>query len=330
MRKPKPNKVSYFVSRFAVLLFVCTLVSLAAPLSWVAELFSHFVWQYAVLAAVCSGLLLIAGRVFLAIVMLAVVAVNAYALLPFYQKPAQAIFDTDDTEQVSILQYNVNQSNEDKLAAADFLKGEAPEADIMVLFEIDDNWKDVIDQLKASYPYVVQANAFDTKTRGSVILSKMPLMEENNDTLQIADSATVAILRAQTKQLGIPFVLYAVHPDSPLSSHFEVDRDRYLLSAGIALSAEPSASHIMVGDFNTTRFAPVFQKLLAVSDLADSNVGQGYAGTWPAFLPSEMGIPIDNLLISKNMEVESKEVFHQSFGSDHYPVLTKLKIEQID
>ena len=76
---------------------------------------------------------------------------------------------------------------------------------------------------------------------------------------------------------------------------------------------------MLMGDLNTTPWAPTFRDFLDSSGMRDSRGGFGLQVTWPTYLPPLL-IPIDHALVSPDISVRHFEV-GPSVGSDHYPLL---------
>ena len=87
----------------------------------------------------------------------------------------------------------------------------------------------------------------------------------------------------------------------------------------------PNENKILIGDLNTTPYSPYFSQLLKDSGLLNSMQGLRILGTWPADLPFFLRIPIDHLLVSKNIQVVKQEICPH-VGSDHLPILTSISI----
>jgi endonuclease/exonuclease/phosphatase family metal-dependent hydrolase len=88
-------------------------------------------------------------------------------------------------------------------------------------------------------------------------------------------------------------------------------------AGGMGGAAEPL---VIVGDFNTTRYSPVFSDWLTASRLRDVHAGLDI--TWPTYLPF-LGIPIDHCVVNAKIEAASFRRL-PAFGSDHYPILCRL------
>lgn len=122
---------------------------------------------------------------------------------------------------------------------------------------------------------------------------------------------------------GRQATLIAVHPPPPKGGRMTIERDRALQAAGgrLAASGRPG---ILCGDINAAPWSTARRAVGRTTPLHDAAQGHGYAGTWPAFLPSPLGIPIDVCLIDPSLTAVACEV-GPMLGSDHRPVVATLR-----
>jgi endonuclease/exonuclease/phosphatase (EEP) superfamily protein YafD len=80
---------------------------------------------------------------------------------------------------------------------------------------------------------------------------------------------------------------------------------------------------IVGGDFNLTRYSPVFDRLIEASGLRDTQPSGRWQPTWLAvFWP--LALRIDHVFVSPEFCVDSSEV-GPGIGSDHRPVRVRLR-----
>ena len=103
-----------------------------------------------------------------------------------------------------------------------------------------------------------------------------------------------------------------------------LERDACLNEWSTELLAQ-GAPVVMMGDFNTTPWSPVFRKLLGQNEWGDSRAGFGNQPTWPSWLGG-LGIPIDHALVASGVRVLNRSTFAIP-GSDHRGLLLELGIE---
>jgi endonuclease/exonuclease/phosphatase (EEP) superfamily protein YafD len=321
--KYKKPLFSRYLVRLVVFITLCILLSLLAPFGWPFELLSHFVVQYAFLLVGLGVWLLLTKRTRWALFTFMVCATQLYQIIPFWQSSSEVV-DTSSMktkdEDVRILQFNVDHNNDNINNMAHWVISHSEDIDIVVLLEVTDKWQIAIERIKWSYPYHISK-----KVRGErqiVVLSR--LLIDELEVQKFAEGVSGIVLRGATINGDAPFVLYSVHPAPPIFPGMAKQRNEVLLTAAKKIFKEEAKYKILVGDFNTTPFSPYFKKIEKASGLYDSNEGMGTLGTWPSFVPKLLGIAIDNMLVSKWIRVENKQL-GPAMGSDHYPVITTLK-----
>ena len=81
---------------------------------------------------------------------------------------------------------------------------------------------------------------------------------------------------------------------------------------------------LLAGDFNAASWG-------ATMTYAREKLGfttlTGPDGTWPTFLPAQMGIPIDHILASEELAFISRQLFTIK-GSDHRAVLAEVAFKE--
>jgi endonuclease/exonuclease/phosphatase (EEP) superfamily protein YafD len=112
--------------------------------------------------------------------------------------------------------------------------------------------------------------------------------------------------------------LVALHPSSPGSEWNHDARNAQLLAAA-EIAAQQKGPVMMLGDFNTTSWSPVFSDVLATSGLRDSRLGFGVEPTWPG-VPLPLRIPIDHCLVSPEIAITDRRV-GPDIRSDHRPLV---------
>ena len=83
------------------------------------------------------------------------------------------------------------------------------------------------------------------------------------------------------------------------------------------------SSIILAGDMNLTSYTRQFRKLKRKLKLVDSRKGFQRQASWPTLLPAILRIPIDHVLVSKDIEVVERSL-GPAIGSDHLPVFIRL------
>ena len=81
-----------------------------------------------------------------------------------------------------------------------------------------------------------------------------------------------------------------------------------------------SGPRLLVGDFNAATWGAIVAR---PRERAGMNVLTGPGGSWPTFLPRQMGIPIDHVMASPELALLSRRLLTVT-GSDHRAVLTEI------
>lgn len=324
MRRYKKRLFSRHLVRLTILLLVAIFFSWLASLGWLFELFSHFPVYYIFAGGILCISLLLSKRYRWALLAIFLCLTQVYKLLPFWQMPSVVEPFGAPTEAVTLLQYNVNRNNDRVNDMARWVISNTEKIDIVVLMEVSDRWQIALERVKWSYPYHITK-----EVRGHhpiVVLSR--LLIDDLEVQELANGEYAIVIRGATLNKETPFVLYAVHPTPPILPVRKERRDEVMLEAAKRIGLEAIPHKILVGDFNMTPFSPVFKDVQDLSGLYNSDEGLGhYMGTWPAMFPKSMAIPIDGLLVSPFIKVESKQL-GPAMGSDHYPVISNLSFIQ--
>ncbi len=322
-RNNKKLPPSRHVVRLVILLAVAIIFSFMASFNWFFDLFSNFTMQYAIVAIILAIFLFFIKRKGWCCIALILAATQIYQIYPSYRMPLNY---SDHGKQpkydlVRIMQYNVDRTNNNVNEMTKWIVSHAEDVDILVLFDITDKWQVAIERIKWLYPYHTTRQV--RGDRSTVVLSKLLVDELEVEKLKGTNNYAV-VIRGATSAHEIPFVLYAINPAPPLIPSKYEERNSLLIDASRSIAKEKSKHKILIGDFNITRYSPIFKQMSKISSLYDSNEGMGMMNTWPSNLPKLFELPIDNMLLSKAIIVDSKQL-GPSLGSKHYPVITNLK-----
>mgnify|MGYP001233972384 CR=1 FL=1 len=325
MRSKKPLFSRHYV-RLLVLVLLAVVASFFAKIGWFFELFSHFTAHYAAILGTLALLLLFSKRYGWSVVAAVVFGVQIYQVLPLFQGNPniaysdEQLVDEEGFEAINVLQYNVNRENENVNNIVSWITQQSQDIDIVVLQEVTDKWQVALERLKWIYPYHISKEV--RGNRQIIILSR--LMIDELEIMHLGEDGAAVIIRGATIFHDLDFVLYGVHPPPPILPSYANSRNNLMMEVGASIADEQAKHKVLVGDFNMTRYSPYFKKVSGASSMYDSNEGMGYITTWPSFAPKELGISIDNMLLSTNIVVKDKKV-GPALGSDHRPVISHLK-----
>ena len=318
-----------YISKRLIILTVClALVAITAQFSrfhWIFDLATHLTWHYILAGIVMSGLLFWLRKRRWALLALATAIVH----IPFISsyvwiESSDALTETAQ-EEVQILQFNIGSKNEQVEKFYDWLRGRPTLPDIVVIIEASEKLKPIISKMKAT-SWLHALTDYQEDNYGIAVLSRV-----KNSTIsleQIGDPFLPSIVvRGKTDEKDIPFTILATHPPPPITGALSKARNQQYLAYADWMNDELVPNRIIVGDLNTTPWSFHYQKLLEETGMLDAQVGHGYIGTFPAWLPSFLGMPIDHALVSNNIEVILRKTGPGfTLGSDHRAVETTLKL----
>lgn len=312
---------------FALVFAIFTLCF--APVHWLADLAAHFMLQYWVLSGITfAGLWLMRARRWKIIL-------SGFVFLIFGLQIGclfipRHITRSDVYEDVTIFHFNVNYKNPNMKGFVGWLDFylvidndrplETP--DIIVLQEVTPEILEQLIGLRTWYPYQVlspKAGAF-----GVAIFSRIPIRDSVRKRFSESFNEYTEI-RFRTLAQGITFNLTELHTVPPVGMQSSTQRNAELKEIAVVENRQSESSKILIGDMNITPYSPWSWQMERNTRLNNSMQGRTVTGTWPSFLPAFFRIPIDNMLVSDNIEVLERQV-KRFIGSDHLPVVTKLRI----
>ncbi|MEZ5670596.1 MAG: endonuclease/exonuclease/phosphatase family protein [Alphaproteobacteria bacterium] len=299
-----------------LLLAGATVCALLATLWWPFDLATHFRMHYFVAALVLLALCILWRQYLGGALVLLCGAVHAVWLAPLLLPigSGSAVGATGRPFRVATV--NVSESNTTPgrvLAVIDALQ-----PDILALQETTVWWPEAPASLLEAYPY--QAPLAWDLGRSVTLISRFPITAH-----QMWDGGG---LRVQFPVLtvdvdGRPVTVIAVHPSYGIGHVYSDARAAYMANLAEAVRQSPYPV-IVVGDFNSTPFSPVFAGLLDATGMRNAAAGFGHFATWPAML-GPFGIPIDNVLVSPEFATEAVAT-GPATGSDHLPLVVDLRL----
>lgn len=284
---------------------------------WWADLFSHFVPHYAVLALGLTIALAVCRRRVLAACALAIFIVEIARLVPLWA-PLTAEARATDAARLTIVQFNVRIKHRDPQRVIEWITSQDP--DVAVLLEVTRGWVAPLKALNERFP--VRMLKLHPNGSGIVVLSRVPSSSLHLEYVGDRWRPTV-VLTASPLPGRPPIVFYATHLTSPTTRLDAAARNRQALALARRLRADPLHEKIVVGDLNMTRWSPWFP-VLTEAGLRDADEGFGLQATWPR-LPFGrwLGVAIDHVLVSPTIHVIERRV-GPDLGSDHRPVVTTI------
>lgn len=259
-----------------------------------------------------------------------------------WQKPPSQAGPNPRAHSLKVMTCNVYRNNDRYAVMIEALRKVSP--DVLFLTEVSPAWHEALAPLRQHYP-------FAHGTGENLLLSRVPLEDTRTIAVtfetaqQAAEEAKAPVprfdeslrkhwwnnhfLTAMANIGGSKVRLVCLHSPTPASDLSVTIQRACALAAAKELHADISAqASLLLGDLNTTCFSPTFESLLQQTQLVDSAKGFGYSPTWGPRLPREpllpwIGLPIDHILVSKNVAVEDRTI-GPATGSDHRWVMAKL------
>ncbi|MEP6827471.1 MAG: endonuclease/exonuclease/phosphatase family protein [Aestuariivirga sp.] len=273
------------------------------------DLFAQFTIQFYILAAAGAvGLFcprvkgLVAGIV-------AVMLVFGYGAWPSLVVPGVEKQLAAGETRLKVAQFNLGGERSDVDSIVASLK--TLNADVVSLVEAQAERQDLLDKLKAQYPY--QVNCFDQSGCEMAIVSKLPLSESK--TIGAVPAAPIISASLGADYAGL--VVIAVH-----TTRFPHITEQFTQFRYIAQALENKSGPLLVlGDFNATPQSRVLKEFAQRLGLKVNT----YLPSWPATYGSPQ-LAIDHILTSSSLRALSAEEAGQSAGSDHLPIALVLGV----
>lgn len=244
-------------------------------------------------------------------------------IFPFTRLARRQVLDAKNQKPqiaVKMMVGNVLMENENHAAYLAQIKSVSP--DIVFLVETNEVWREAMSELESLYPhhYLLPLEDFN----GMLFYSRFPI-KTTQERYLVQDhipSLTFDLDIGYTEELRF----YGVHPRPPRPEDDTADLDKELrLVAGeVGHSNRPT---IVTGDVNDVGWSSTTKRFLRLSGLFDPRHGRGLFNSYNAKNPL-IRWPLDHVFHSKHFSlIDMKRL--DACGSDHFPILIELAIEQL-
>lgn len=289
---------------------VLTLVSVAAFFgrwSWVLDLLANFRVQYAVALVLMSAFLFMARWTRSATVALVGAAINGVVIIPLFLGEGRTL---PPEEPLRVMSFNILSSNEQFGEVIGYIREVDP--DIVFLHEASRPWEMAMEG--ADLPYEITRSRSQDLIFGTLVLSRPgdPVVSYG---FTVGGARAVEVVHDGVVVLGI-------HPVAPSTARRSALRNAQMEFAA-EWSGQQVGPHVVVGDFNATPWSYPFRRLLAATELVNSQEGFGIQPTFPADNSFLIRVPIDHLLHSPDLVVADRRRGPR-LGSDHFPLIVEL------
>ena len=200
-----------------------------------------------------------------------------------------------------------------------------PDADVLGLIETSTSWGRILPSLKERWPS--QWSDLRDNPFGLAVLTRTPV--RSSEWIMLTPGAFPA-LRIEIEVDGIAVTIITVHAMSPQSPHMLGMRDAQFRTLSELIRAIPG-NLILMGDLNASPWSSRLLNLMHETGLRSSRASMGLSGvrsgTWPAWLPSLMRLPIDHCLVRGNIIPLATRTFSMP-GADHLGIEVELAVYQ--
>jgi endonuclease/exonuclease/phosphatase (EEP) superfamily protein YafD len=271
---------------------------------------------------VLIGFLILPGLLWLkkywvAAVVFVAVIFHSIALWPYLQG-SRVMASLEEPEHLTLMFANIYYKSPDFKKIQDILHIEDPE--VVFFAELPEKDYHALKALiEKEYPYSEYEegqDAYDISyfSKHEPETIEIPEFSENDPSIYLK-------YNWEGKKLNI----LGMHPHSPMAAEATAARDKHL-NAALEYASKLGSNTIILGDFNISQFSPKFPKLLEEYGLVDTQLEFGLQPSWHADKAPIFRIPIDQVLVSKDVEVYDRYL-GQPTGSDHLPVIVKIEVQ---
>lgn len=280
---------------------------------WVLDLFAGFRHQLAAGLLVCALLAVLAKWHKTAAVMSLLAIANLVLIVPLFFGPSRP-----ESSDLRVVSFNVLGSNRRFEEVIDFIRESG--ADVVVLHEVTGRWEEAVanaSETSDEWSYEITETRAGGDLFGSLVLTR-PGARVESFGFGLTDPRAVEII------LPDGVAMLAIHPLSP-SNEFRAEQNDYQFQFATDWAVGQSGPAIVVGDFNATPWSYPFRRLMATTDLSNSESGFGLDLSYPANGNLLLRIPIDHLLHSDDLAVVDRRL-GPAMGSDHFPLTVDLAL----
>lgn len=315
-RLSKPA-IFHFVLHLIAASFLASIIVVLFFQWWVFDLFSHFRIQYVLGGFLILPALLWLKKYWVAAVVMVAIIFHSFALWPYLQG-SRVMASLDEPEHLTLLFANIYYKSPDFEKIVELLTLEKP--DVIVFAELSEKdylvLKPIIEKEYPFSHYEEGEGAYDI----SYFSKNKP---ENVEIPQFSENDPSILLEYEWN--GEIINILGIHPHSPMAAESTKVRDKHL-KASLEYASKINGQVVVMGDFNISQFSPKFSKLVRKYGFIDTQLEFGLQPSWHADNAPIFRIPIDQVLVSEEVEVYDRYV-GQPTGSDHLPVIVKVGVQ---
>ncbi len=299
------------------LISALTLVSLLgfvpAHWWWGFDLLSHPRPQYSLGLALGLGFALMLRAWRLGLFVLLALGLNISVLWSWYvEKP----YVLPTHKSLSITHVNLDKGQIDKLRLFKQLRQRTP--DLLFLQELTPTFLATLRQDLPHYQ-ILLAKALNNTHGSAILVHKQAGLNILAATeLHLPNHATRPLLSVSLNWQGQVLQLLSLHTTRVTdANNLAWQATEFAAAAAWSRTQQQAGVQVLViGDFNATPWSKNYQDFAKAAQL-DGLLK--HRGTWPAYLPAFLRIPIDHALASPRLHI-SEKITGDSIGGDHLPV----------
>lgn len=294
---PPVGRPTRLVELWVVLLLLWGLGVRLPVEAWWVDLWRHFVVQIGLAAVVLSVWAALERRWW------AAAAAAALALLQATESLG-ALQPRPEGKAVRVTAWNVQRDQDDHAAIVTWLRGH--DATLLCAIETHGAWVRDLDGVPGLQ---VVHDASREGFFGAALLSFDPHVVARGPARSVYPRGT--LVEAPVLVHGRPLDVLLVHTLPPLGEEATAVRDEQIAWIG-RWTASRELPWVVCGDFNATYWSAPMRRL----GVTRPQGSRWPVGTWPSWLPTWLGIPIDHVLASEAFTVVGRSV-GTGEGSDH-------------
>lgn len=251
------------------------------------------------------------------------IAYQTYMIFPYTllaEVQVEISRNADPNRMLSILFANVLMDNRKSKGLKQQIKESDP--DLILLAEPDGWWQSEMDYLEEAYPFTVKYA--QDNTYGLLLYSRLRLIDPEVKFLVQDDIPSFHGHVELRSGEEVAFRCIHPRPPVPMEDSRSTPRDAEIMIVGKE-NRDLNLPFLVFGDLNDVAWSRTNYLFQNYSGLLDPRVGRGFYHTFHAGIPF-MRFPLDHIFHSHHFRlVDFRRLGY--YGSDHFPVFTKLSLE---
>lgn len=300
----------------AVVLAIASLAGYLGGWVWWFDVVANFRAQFVVALLVLGLFVMMSKWRRSGYFLLAVATVNLLTILPLYVSSPAAAMPGSPT--LRVMSFNVLSSNESYAEVTEYIGRLGP--DVVLLHEVSRPWEVAIES--ADLGYEIIRGRSDELTYGTLALVRGESLTAISHGFS-ASSRRAIELHFVPLGWEEPVSVLGIHPLAPTDAERASLRDSQIGFAG-EWAASQAGAYLVAGDFNATPWSWPLRRLVAETDLLNSQSGFGLQPTFSTETHLLLRIPIDHLVHAPAFEVTDRTL-GPALGSDHFPLIVDLQ-----